>query len=116
MNINEQARQSAGQSDPNTGFHKMRDANPGAVIGSGIIGAAREMPAGTTEGLRSRAQGHAWTAAQDAARHERLAEKLTPEIETVLWCWQECLALGLIDIRVIADAAAREERRQRDRF
>ena len=69
-----------------------------------------------SESLRSRAMQKAHQAASESARHERLAEKLTPEIEATLWCWQECLALGLIDVRVIADAAAREERLRRDRF
>ena len=69
-----------------------------------------------SESLRSRAMQKAHQAASESARHERLAEKLTPEIEATLWCWQEALALGLIDVRVIGDAAAREERLQRDRF
>lgn len=70
----------------------------------------------STEGLRSRAMRQAQQSASDAARHERLAEKLTPEIEQVLWCWQECLALGLIDPRVLTDALQREEQRRRDRY
>ena len=79
--------------------------------GAGVLGQARAMQeCSASEGLRSRAMRQANTAANDAARHERLAEKLTPEIETVLWCWQECLALGLIDIQVIADAVARKKR------
>lgn len=100
MNINEEvlARQQLGT--PST-----------FGVGGKALDTARVMLAGgEAEGLQSKAHRMAYQSATDAARHERLAEKLTPEIETALWCWQECLALGLIDIRVIADAAAREKR------
>ena len=56
-----------------------------------------------SESLRSRAMQKAHQAASESARHERLAEKLTPEIEATLWCWQEAMALGLIDGRVLND-------------
>ena len=77
---------------------------------------ANESLDAVSENIRSHAMRKANESANEAARHKRLAEKLTPEIETVLWCWSECLALGLIDVRVIMDAAAREERLRRDRF
>ena len=80
--------------------------------GGSVMGTARAMNTEASEGLASKAWRHARSAADDAARHERLAETLTPEIETMLWCWQECLALGLIDVQVIADAAARDQRQQ----
>ena len=73
----------------------MRGGSVGGAPG-GILGNARNMSqVASAEGLRSKALRKA---------------------HTVLWCWHECIALGLIDIRVIADAAQREERLGRDRF
>lgn len=69
-----------------------------------------------TESLKSRAWGKAQSAASDAARHERLAGLLTPEIELTLFVLQECIALGLIDVGFIADALARPQTLRRDRF
>ena len=77
-----------------------------------------DMPAGqdTSENLQSRARRKARESAHDSARHTRLAEKLTPEIEATLWCWQEALALGLIDVRDIGNTAAREAHLRRGHF
>ena len=74
------------------------------------------MACGSAENMRSRAMRRVQEAASDAARHKRLAEKLTPEIETILWCWQEAMALGLIDGRILADNINQLERSGRDRF
>ena len=66
---------------------------------AGMLGAARATnECCAPESMRSRAMRKAQTSAADAARHERLAQKLTPEIEQILWCWQEAIALGLIDV------------------
>ena len=69
-----------------------------------------------SESLRSRAMQKAHQAASESARHERLAEKLTPEIEATLWCWQEAMALGLIDGRVLNDNMHRLYESGRARF
>lgn len=69
-----------------------------------------------SESLRSRVIRKVNEATSEAVRHERLAEKLTPEIEAALWCWQEAMALGLIDGRVLADNINKLERSGRDRF
>jgi hypothetical protein len=34
----------------------------------------------------------------DANRHDRLASRLTPEIESMFWCLQEAIALGLVEL------------------
>lgn len=94
--------------------------NARAMAGVGHIpsdqGSNRGCDVATTASLRSQASQKAFNSARDAARHERLAERLTPEIEAMLWCWQECIALGLIDARVITDALNREQRLGRDRY
>lgn len=48
--------------------------------------------------VRSRALRKAHEAAVESVRHERLAERLTPEVEDVLFCLQEGIALGLIEL------------------
>ena len=78
-------------------------------------GAQESHNACASQSLRSRAMQKAHQAASESARHERLAEKLTPEIEATLWCWQEAIALGLIDGRVLNDNMHRLHNSDRDR-
>ena len=83
---------------------------PGEAIGGG--GVLHQAPAMNkacaSESLQGRAERQAHEHAREAVRFERLAKRLTPEIQNMIWCWTESLALGLIDVRVIADAATRE--------
>lgn len=82
----------------------------GGSTARGLMDQAREMNACASESMRSRLHRKARESANDAARHERLAEKLTPDIEVALWCLRECIALGVIDIEELIKSgyAARE--------
>lgn len=103
MNENERMSEKSAQ-DVRTGGTG-GEGGPILRIG-GVLGQARDMAnCSTSEGLRLRAARKAHESAAESVRHENLAKRLTPEIEMMLWCLQECLALGLLDGRVIADAA-----------
>lgn len=69
-----------------------------------------------SESLHGRAMRKARTAADDAIRHERFAQMLTPEIERTIFCLAEGISLGLIDARFIHEALARDRRDGLDRF
>lgn len=86
----------------------------GGNVRPGLLRQAQEMAACTASGsIQERARRQAQEHARDAVRFGQLAERMTPEVENMIWCWTESLALGLVDVRVIAEAATREERKQR---
>ncbi|HYC00432.1 MAG TPA: hypothetical protein VEC57_14945 [Candidatus Limnocylindrales bacterium] len=70
---------------------------------SGFLADAGGETRAFTESIRSRAQRRAQTAIVDARRHEQFAQRITPEIETVLWCLQEAIALGYIDVHELLE-------------
>ena len=90
-----------------------RDAlDKGAALGD-YKGEAAQESAGSnqttspaTGSLRERAQQRAQEKFFDGERFARLAQRLTPEIEAAIWCYQEAVALGLLN-----DVLQRAERR-----
>lgn len=103
-------------------FNEAKDPDPTGVVPGKPIPSTRSMTTDgvldraravqhcvTSENLSSRAWRKAHDAAGEAARHERLAEMLTPEIERTLLVLQECISLGLIDVRFIREALMRGE-------
>lgn len=77
---------------------------------------ARQTVEGTamTEYLSVRARLRAVAATKDATRYEQLVERLTPEVENVLFCLQECVVLGLFDVgQLLRSATEREAERRR---
>lgn len=80
-----------------------------AAIGSTLMAEARMAANCGSESLRSRAERKARLEASEAFRFEQLASKLTPEIETAIWCFGEAIRLGLIDGGFLLEA---EKRRQ----
>lgn len=88
----------------------------GTAAAPGMLHQAREQTNDVaSEGLRSRAFRQAHQKAHESARLERFAERMTPEIETALWCFQEAAALGLLDVEALIKSgyAARERERAR---
>lgn len=79
--------------------HNKKEAEVNAAQGRIRTAIREDMMQTVSESLRSRASTKAWQGASDSARFERLANALTPEIESAIWCLRECISLGLIDAR-----------------
>ena len=95
--------------DPLDRLNKSYPGGIGGATTAGVISVAREQVyEQATESMRSRLHRKACESANDAARRERLAEKLTPDIETVLWCLRECIALGVIDVEELIKSGTRQ--------
>lgn len=104
------ARASIGGSGASYG----RVSEAGVLRGGDAVNLCSTQAANTS--IRVRAMNKVKESAAELLSHQRLLDRLTPEIEATLWCWQECLRLGLIDARVLTDALQREQRLGRDRF